>query len=71
MAHVQISVTDKGRYGVLIDGREMAPHIMAEGFSIDLPDLGPALVSMVIAADVLDIDLPEAAIKALREREDS
>lgn len=67
MAHVQITGEN-----LTIDGVDMAGKVLAEGFSVTWrAEPGRPLVHMTVMADVLEIDLPEAVIEALRfDRDD-
>jgi hypothetical protein len=68
MAHVQIHQEKLGDpISVVIDGVEMNTHILVEDFRVKFPgDLDlPVAVHMVIAADSLDLDLPDAVLEAV------
>jgi hypothetical protein len=70
MAHIQIKTNgdDRHRVCVIVDGVDMAEHILADGFSINCPP-GPSeewSVTMTVCAESLDVDLPDAVLDAVR-----
>lgn len=71
MTHLAISAhpTNIGAYQLTIDDVDLSTAVLLEGFSISLDGPMPQ-VKMTVAADVLDVDLPEVVIAALRESED-
>ncbi len=72
MPHIKIHAEDGKPPSILVDGSEVNRMIMAEGFSIDTGDcmeFRPPTVTMVVAADVLDIDMPDAVLSAVRQSE--
>lgn len=73
MTHVKISTLPNGAHSLVVDGVEMNKKILAEGFAVELStDLGqPDRVHMIVAADVLDLDLPDAVVTALRQEADN
>ncbi|MCZ3386330.1 MAG: hypothetical protein LH630_05065 [Actinomycetia bacterium] len=73
MAHVQIhlSAAKPKDARVMVDGIDITRSVMAEGFAVTIEsELGRAsTVSMVVAADTLDVDLPDAVLQAMRASE--
>jgi hypothetical protein len=71
MAHVQISLGDKSAstLKLVVDGVDLSDHVFTEGFGLvrvgDDPLYEAWGVSMILAADSLDIDLPDAVIQAI------
>jgi hypothetical protein len=69
MAHVQIRQGDShGVLKITVDGVDLSNHVYNDGFG--LVRVGEGMdgewgVRMIVAADVLDIDLPDAVVKAL------
>lgn len=68
MAHVKIVNNNQAcTFSVVVDGVELAHSLLHEGFRIvpaDLAENRPAEVHMVVAADVLEVDLPDAVVVA-------
>lgn len=73
MTNVKISRSPNGIYSVLVDGDEMNTKILAEGFHVELSEdpQQPARVHMIVAADVLEIDLPDVVLSAIRAEADN
>lgn len=73
MAHVQIKQESaRGPLRVIVDGVDLTGHVYDEGFGLVQVGEGPLAewgVQMVLAADDLDIDLPEAVVQ-VTERSD-
>ena len=70
--HVRIGRKLDGGHSLTVDGVEMSDKVLADGFTVqfgDFPD-EPDRVTMTVAADVLDIDLPAAVVEAMREERD-
>jgi hypothetical protein len=70
MAHVQIRIGDSGQptLKVVIDGVDVSGHIYHEGLNLVLVGDEPAQewgVSMIFAAESLDVDLPDAVLRAI------
>ena len=64
--HIQIHMgRDKAQ--VLVDGFDLTPHVLAEGVRVDVGDRidQPSVVHLRLAADVLDIDLPEGILASV------
>lgn len=76
MAHVQIRGGKNGptTLEIIIDGVDMTNHIYTEGFGLvrvgDEPYAAVWGVSMILAPDSLDIDLPDAVIQAITRSND-
>ena len=75
MAHVQIkSPGPEGNPSiqVIVDGVDMSREMMAEPFSLDFGDPhDPAretTLTVAIACDSLDVDVPEAVLDAIRAK---
>lgn len=66
MAHVKLGLGEAGKYQLSIDGTDLSLSVMAEGFAVDFTGVVP-VVTMRLAADALDMDLPEAIIEAICE----
>lgn len=67
MAHVQIAFNEDGTGSVVVDGFDMTPHVLADGFGVEFND-GPGgrpVVHLRVIADTLDIDLSSAAVEVL------
>ena len=64
MAHISIARVD-GRYALTVDGHDLSPSVLTEGFGIDFTGDIP-VVQMRVVATELDIDLPDAVIDAVR-----
>lgn len=75
MAHVQIRSGDNGpmTLKVIVDGVDLTDHVYTEGFGLvqvgEDPEFRAWGVRMVIAAETLDVDLPDAVVQALRASE--
>lgn len=71
MAHVKINAKGSGVTEVIVDGVNMTRDIMVAGFGVTFPEseFDVARVHMVVAADTLEMDLPESVIEALRVQE--
>lgn len=74
MAHVQIRQGEsRETLQLIVDGIDLSMRVFKEGLGLvqvgdnDSREWG---VSMIVAADELDIDLPDAVIQALREDRD-
>lgn len=74
MAHIQISGGESPHtLRLVVDGVDLSNHIYADGLKLVRvgPDRSPLEqvwgVQMILAPDVLDIDLPEALVRATRE----
>ncbi len=50
-------------YEIVVDGQDMSQRILVEGFDVDFER---ARVTMVVEADVLELDLPDVVVNALR-----
>jgi hypothetical protein len=70
MTHIQIHMA-MGEVEVLVDGFDLTPHILAEGFAVEMGDVfhKPSKVDLVRVAKTLDVDLPEGILKAVRQDE--
>lgn len=71
MTHVKIRTGDApGAFNLEVDGVDMSMAVLAGGLRVEFPESysHPAMVHLVIAADVLDIDLPDAALEAIRRK---
>jgi hypothetical protein len=70
MANVQIKCGSdvKGCLQIIVDGHDLSNDVLVEGFHIETPNDpdGFAQVHVVIAADTLEVELPEAVVNALR-----
>lgn len=71
MAHVQIRQGDScEKLQIIVDGVDLSMHVFTEGLGLvrvgegEFQEWG---VSMIVAPDSLDIDLPDAVIQAVRE----
>lgn len=73
MTHVSIRTTPRGTYELTVDGTDLSLQVLREGFKIELPNEAhePARLHMVLAADVLDADLPHCVIETLRRHSTS
>lgn len=75
MTHVQFSNSpgDPERFKIVVDGVDLSMAVLRRGFRIETTedDFAPPSVTMIVGADVLEVDLPEAVIVALREQEES
>ena len=71
MAHVEIrSGDDRTSLTVIVDGVDLTAHIFKEGFGLVRVGEGSDAewgVRMIVAPDVLDIDLPDAVLQATIE----
>lgn len=54
-------------YELIVDGVDMTNKVLIEGFAVDLQ---AGTVTLVVAADELEIDLPDVVVNALRHGED-
>lgn len=73
MSHVQIRQAHPGVYQCIVDGRDMTRDILAGTLSVEFPqdsEFDVARVTITLAADTLDIDMPDAILEALRDTED-
>lgn len=76
MTHVVLrkAKTDSapGAYEFIVDGVDMTPHTLREGFRIELSEdyFQPARIHCTIAADTLEADLPDAVLEAVRAEEE-
>lgn len=68
MTHVELKTSSAGT-SLVVDGVEITPHVLHEGFSITPAEDGKLLVSLTIAADAVDADLPNAIVQALQATE--
>lgn len=57
-------------FDLIVDGHDLTMAVLRDGFKVELCDEG-ARVTMVIAADVLEMDLPGSVLAAMREQEKS
>lgn len=64
MAHIKLGLAEAGKYELLVDGVDLSLSVMAEGFGIDFTGPVP-VVMMQLAADALEMDLPEAVVEAI------
>ena len=66
--HVQISRHESGGHSLIVDGLDLSTIALADGLTVQFSadPAYPDLVTFTVAADVLDIDLPDVAIQALR-----
>lgn len=70
MAHIQIRIGDGGSPAlkIVVDGVDLSNHVYTEGFGLvrvgedDYAEWG---LSMIVPIESLDIDLPDAVVKAL------
>lgn len=68
MAHFSLTPGDDGGYSTMLDGFDLTPYLLREGFSIrpesdaSFPDR--MRVTMTISVDKLDVDLPDALVDA-------
>lgn len=78
MAHVQFrtgsAVTNGHESELIVDGVDITTHVLAEGFSISESDDPDPLarewvVKLTLAADTLDVDLPDAVLAVTREEQ--
>ena len=71
MTHVSIKSVPGGAYQLIVDGVDLSTHVLA-GASVELPEaLGqPALVHLVVPADTVELDLPDALAQAIIQGED-
>lgn len=69
MAHVKITQEKAtGPLRIEVDGVDLTNHVYNEGFGLVQVGEGPFTewgVRMIIAADALDIDLPDAVVEAI------
>ena len=75
MTHVQIrNHPTMDGHQILVDGHDLSTAVLADSLRVTAvgSPTGPdeIRVSITIAADTLDVDLPEAVIQAMREAED-
>ena len=70
MTHVSIKSAPGGAYQLIVDGVDLSMHVLA-GVSVELPEeLGqPALVRLVVPADTVEVDLPDALAQAVLQGE--
>lgn len=67
--HVKIGRNESGGHTLIVDGHDLSYKVLGEGFAVEFaasPEQ-PDRVSVVLAADTLDIDLPESIVEANRE----
>jgi len=71
--HVRIGRNADGGHFVEVDGVDFSAKVLAEGFGVEFANdpAVPDRVHMIIAADVLDIELPNAVVDALRAESDA
>lgn len=73
MPHIQVRQGETPEaLQILIDGQDWSHHVYADGFGVVQVGEGEAAVwgvSMVVAADSLDIDLPNGAVLIERSEE--
>ena len=65
MTHVQISSNERGSYTLLVDGHDLSMAALADSLSVTFPRDDPGLrarVTFTVAADTLDLDLPESVV---------
>lgn len=70
MAHVQVSLGESpDALKVIIDGVDMSAHIYKTGFGLVMLEDGTSLsqwgLSMVVALESLDLDIPNVVIEAV------
>lgn len=66
MTHVKIT-SQRGCASIIVDGVDLSRTVLAENFAVSVstdPE-APSTVSLTLAPDILDLDLPEAAIAPL------
>lgn len=68
MTHIEIRIAAADTK-VLVDGFDLTPHLLAEGFSIEPGSaLDPTtMVHCVLVANSLDVDLPEGVLYVERQ----
>lgn len=72
MANVRIKFDPKGktradRFVCEVDGVDLSAHVLAHGVAVDLGDgRHEASVTLTLAAESLDLDLPESVVTASR-----
>ena len=70
MSHVEIKKVDGHPPVLLVDGVNLSNSVLADGFKIEFADdrdRFAAYVHMTVAAEVLDADLPDSVLVAIRE----
>lgn len=67
--HVEIGRNERGGHTLIVDGVDLSRKVLTEGFTVRFggSPADPDLVTLTVAADTLDIDLPAAAVEAFRQ----
>lgn len=68
MAHVKIS-SKQGVGHIEVDGVDLSMAVLRAGFRVEFDtagDFGHPEVHMIVAAETLEMDLPDAVVKPLR-----
>lgn len=74
MSAIQLSSNERGGYTLLVDGVDISDAVLASSVSLrfEVEKVGPtrAVLSVDLAAHVLDVDLPEVVVEAARVAEE-